>query len=106
MNRRYKKGDYIDFVAAADIPAGTVHAIGDRAVVTTSSFKSGDLAAGAAVGEFLIDKDVLVVAEGVDVFWNDTTKLAVLADAGVGKLGIATAAAGAGVDQVRVLLGP
>lgn len=108
-NRRYKNGNYVGFTAAADLTAGDVVTIGDRAYPVDVSSLSGELAEGAAIGEYLMDKTVgasEAIAKGVDIFWDESGGVVTISGPADGKLGQTSAASTDDDLQQRVLLGP
>ena len=106
-NRRYKDGRYIDVPVPADVTAGDVVTVGLRALVFDHSFPANATdASAAAEGEYLMDKAVGALAEGIVIYWDETAGNVTVTGPADGKLGQTSAAALSADTQVRVLLGP
>ena len=112
MNATYvQRGEYIDYVPAADVNAGDVIVQGQLVGVSKLDIKSGELGAIATTGVFDIVKDSNAISLGALVYW-DGEKATASADNGQTgeakveyvKIGKAIGAAAAGDASVRVLL--
>ena len=98
-------GKSIDFLSVPDIPAGSVIVQGSLVGVTKLDVKAGCLGSLAVVGVFDIVKGNAAIPLGSRVYWDATTKQAVLTASGNAQLGVAVLEATADDAVVRVRLG-
>ncbi len=98
------EGKSIDYVPAADIPAGTVVVLGDRVGISFVDIAAQTLGALQLVGVFDFAKDASVIPLYGKVYWSATDKKATLTASGNTLLGIALAETVATDTLVRVRL--
>ena len=73
------EGGAIDYVPAADVPAGSVVVIGDLVGVTKRNHKAGELSAVAVVGVFDFPKATgagSAIPAGAKLYWDEADKVA------------------------------
>ena len=101
------EGNSIDFTPAADIAAGEVVVQGELVGVAKIDIKANTLGALAVTGVFDFPKATgasTAIAEGIDVYWDDTANQAT-ADSATGankRIGRSVASAGDNDATVRV----
>ena len=106
MNARFKHdGKAIDFFPATDVPAGSVIVQGSLVGITKLDIPAGRLGALHVVGVYEVVKSNVAMPLGSRVYWNDTTKQAVVDATGNAPLGIAVLDAAAGDEIVLVRIG-
>ena len=97
-------GQAIDFLSESDIPAGTVVIQKSLIGVTKLDIIAGRLGALHVVGVFDVAKGSIAIPLGSPVYWDATTKKAVLTVTDNTLLGVAVADAAADDEVVRVRL--
>lgn len=98
----YYKGDIIDYQPQADMEAGDVAFIGSMAGVASHPIAAGTLGALGVTGVYKVSKaSSTVFSLGAKVYFNTSTQLATTSTSD-SLLGIATAAAANGEEEVFV----
>jgi len=106
MQARFKHdGKAIDFFPLENVPAGSVIVRGSLVGITKLDIPAGRLGALHVVGVFEVVKANIAMPLGSRVYWNDTTKQAVLDAAGNAQLGIAVLDAAVDDEIVLVRIG-
>ena len=106
MQARFKHdGKAIDFFPVTDVPAGSVIVQGSLVGITKLDISAGRLGALHVVGVYEVVKSNVAIPLGSKVYWNDTTKLAVLDATGNTQLGIAVLDAAVNDAVVLVRIG-
>jgi predicted RecA/RadA family phage recombinase len=97
-------GKAIDFFSETDIPAGSVVIKDNLVGITKLDIKANVLGALHVVGVYDVEKSNIAIPLGSNVYWDDTTKKAVIAATGNTLLGFAVGDAAIGDETVRVRL--
>jgi predicted RecA/RadA family phage recombinase len=97
-------GKAIDFLANADIPAGTVVTQGSLIGITKVDIPTGQLGTIHVTGVYDVAKSNIAIQIGNKVYWDNTAKKAVLNATGNIQLGIAILDATADESIVRIKL--
>ena len=106
MQARFKHdGKAIDFFPVTDVPAGSVIVQGSLVGITKLDIPAGRLGALHVVGVYEVVKSNVAIPLGSKVYWNNTTKLAVLDATGNAQLGIAVLDAAVNDAVVLVRIG-
>lgn len=106
-----QRGEYIDFIPAADVNAGDVIVNGKLVGITKLDIKAGDLGAITTTGVFDVVKDTGAISLGALVYWNGEKATSSAGNGLTGDdnveyvcIGKAIAAADSGDTRVRILL--
>jgi predicted RecA/RadA family phage recombinase len=100
-----QNGAAIDYIPAANTPAGTVVVQGDLVGITKKDINANELGALAVEGLFDIPKDAATaINAGTKVYWKADDQIVVTAASGNKLVGKTIALAPAGASTARVLL--
>jgi len=105
--RLIHKGEAIEYTPTVDTPAGTVVVVETLVGVTKLDIPAGVLGALAMIGVFDVAKAIgagTAIAMGIEVYWDDTAKVATFDPTGNKLMGKAVADAGDDDAIVRVRL--
>jgi predicted RecA/RadA family phage recombinase len=106
MKARFKHdGQALDFFPVTDVPAGSVIVQGNLVGITKLDIPAGRPGALHVTGVYEVVKASVAMPLGSRVYWNDTTKQAVLTATGNAELGIAVLDAAATDEVVLVRIG-
>lgn len=74
MKNAVSKGLTMDYTATADITSGQVVLVGAMIGIAVSALASGETGALTVEGVFTVPKSTGVVAQGAQVYWDNTNK--------------------------------
>lgn len=106
MAKNYEnEGDVLDFTTGGTpVASGAMVAMGKRVGIALGDIPANSTGSVAVTGVWRVKKLATdVVVQGAELYWdNDDFRLTTVADAPNVRAGFAAAAAGAGVDIVRI----
>lgn len=105
MKNLIQTGEFMDYIAGANILSGAVVLVGVRVGIATTDIANGATGSLAMAGVYQVAKlSTDVVAQGVLLYWDNTNSRMTVTASGNTLAGYAVGAAGNGVTTVNIMI--